>query len=80
MSYNYLSNIKQNILNILYYENNRKNKIYNININFGLWNIISSIYMFRIMFSIVNNISITFNIIINISNKWFYMDGLMLER
>nr|DAL20007.1 MAG TPA_asm: hypothetical protein [Bacteriophage sp.] len=80
MSYNYLSNIKQNILNILYYENNRKNKIYNININFGLWNTISSIYMFRIMFSIINNISITFIIIINISNKRFYMDGLMLER
>ncbi len=80
MSYNYLSNIKQNILNILYYENNRKNKIYNININFGLWNTISSIYMFRIMFSIVNNITITFNIINNISNKRFYMDGLMLER
>lgn len=80
MSYNYLSNIKQNTLNILHYENNRKNKIYNININFGLWNTISSIYMFRIMFSIVNNISITFIIIINISNKWFYMDGLMLER
>lgn len=36
MSYNYLSNIKQNILNTLSYENNKNNKIHNISINFGL--------------------------------------------
>ena len=36
MSYNYLSNIKQNILNTLSHENNKNNKIHNISVNFGL--------------------------------------------
>lgn len=80
MSYNYLHNIKQNILNILHYENNKNNKIYNINIDFGLQYAISNTFMFSNTLSIVSNITITFNIISNVSIKWFYMDKSMLEQ
>lgn len=67
MSYNYLHNIKQNILNISHYENNKNNKICNISINFGLWYAISNTFMYSNTFSIVGNITITFSIISNIS-------------
>lgn len=80
MSYNYLHNIKQNILNISHYENNKNNKICNISINFGLYYTISNTFMFISTFSIVNNITITFSIISNISIKRFYMDKSMLEQ
>ena len=80
MSYNYLHNIKQNILNISHYENNKNNKICNISINFGLYYTISNTFMFNSIFSIVNNITSTFSIISNISIKRFYMDKSMLEQ